>query len=206
MDQPDHLAGRDSLAIRSFRVVFALERRLFKVDRFRLPLAYGVPVRGIVYAAGVLLAVVLAGRLPLLGALVGLIPPPFRYVALPVALAALMVRVRVDGLPAHHAVRLWVAHRVLPRRTLGFAADRTPPVLRIGEPVVLVPDGREPALRAGVLHGAGRVALRVPVRGEQTTDTLALTQTAPGSLRRTRTLRIPHGGRVVLRPGPPPAR
>src|SRR4051794_8677426 len=114
MDQPP-LSGRETLQIRSFRLVFALERRLFKVDRFRLPFAYGVPLRAIGYAAVALTAIALAARLPLVGALLGVAPPPLRFVALPVAVAAVLTRARVDGLPAHRAAALWLAHRATPR-------------------------------------------------------------------------------------------
>ena len=194
-----HVGERKVVVIRSFRVVFALERRLFKVDRFRLPLAYGVPVRGIAYAAGVLLAVVLAGRLPLLGAVVDLVPPPFRFVALPVAVAAVLVRVRVDGLPAHHALRLWTAHRVRPRRLVGFRSDTTPALVRPGDPIVFVPDASGPRLRRGVIEGVPAVAVRVPVRGRIRGRTLELAQTGEGPLRVGRRVAIPAGGRVVIR-------
>jgi len=42
------MADQQTLQIRSFRVVFDLERRLHKIDRWRIPLPYGVPVRGLV--------------------------------------------------------------------------------------------------------------------------------------------------------------
>ena len=115
MSQPS-LTGRETLQIRSFRVVFSLERRLFKVDRFRLPFAYGVPLRAIAYAAAALAAVAVAAQLPLVGTLLALVPPPVRFVAVPFAVAAVLTRVRVDGLPAHRAAGLWLAHHATPRR------------------------------------------------------------------------------------------
>jgi hypothetical protein len=185
--------------IRSFRVVFALERRLFKVDRFRLPFAYGVPVRGIVYAAAVLLAVIAAGRVPLLGALVGALAPPLRYVALPVAVAAALVRVRVDGLPAHHAIGLWVAHRTWPRRQFAFGPDRGALRAVITDPVVVLPDERGPELRPGDVTGAAVLAVRVPARGRMRGATLELRQVGERPLRSGRRVTIPPGGRVVVR-------
>ena len=56
------------VVIRSFRLVFDRGyRRLFKIDRYRLPFAYGLPILGIGYAAGVAFAVVLAAKLPVVG-------------------------------------------------------------------------------------------------------------------------------------------
>jgi hypothetical protein len=53
------------VVIRSFRLVFDRGyRRLFKIDRYRLPFAYGLPILGIGYAAGVALALTLVGKLP----------------------------------------------------------------------------------------------------------------------------------------------
>jgi hypothetical protein len=188
-----------ALVIRSFRVVFALERRLFKVDRFRLPLAYGVPVRGIAYAAGVLLAMIVAGRVPVLGAVVGVLAPPLRYVALPVAVAAALLRVRVDGLPAHHAVRLWVVHHSSSRRRLGIRRDPGAALRVIVDPVVFLPDERGPALRRGVVVGARGLTVRVPVSGVVRGAALVLRQVGAGPLRVGRRVTIPAGGRVLVR-------
>ena len=37
------------IQLRSFRVCFQLERRLHRIDRFRLPFPYGLPLRGLGY-------------------------------------------------------------------------------------------------------------------------------------------------------------
>ena len=56
------------VVIRSFRLVFDRGyRRLFKIDRYRLPFAYGLPILGILYAVLVALALVLVARLPIAG-------------------------------------------------------------------------------------------------------------------------------------------
>ena len=194
-----HLTGRETLQIRSFRVVFALERRLFKIERFRLPFAYGVPLRTIAYATATLIAVALVGQLPLVGAVLGVIPPPFRFVFLPVGVAALMTRVRVDGLPAHRFAGLWLAHRLTPRTLVGFTPDRGDAVSRIAQSIVLEPDGAGPQLRPGVVVGASEIAVAVPARAEVRGSTLMLEQTADRPLRARKRVRIPDGGRVVLR-------
>ena len=121
MRAPTSLVGEDRLEIRSFRVVFALERRLFRIDRWRLPLPYGVPVRGIGYAAGALMAVLVAGALPGSGAMVAAVPAPVRLVLGPIGVAALLARVRVDGRPAHRCAVAWARHRLGPRTLDAFA-------------------------------------------------------------------------------------
>ena len=52
--------------IRSYRRVFDLERRIYSVDRLRLNPGGG-PGRGVVYFLAILAAVMLVGRLPVLG-------------------------------------------------------------------------------------------------------------------------------------------
>jgi hypothetical protein len=47
-DLPDRSAG---LEVRSFRVVFQLERRLHRIQHWKLPLPYGLPLRGLAYGA-----------------------------------------------------------------------------------------------------------------------------------------------------------
>ena len=36
---------REARPIRSYRVCFSLERRIYKIDRWRLPVPWGVPLR-----------------------------------------------------------------------------------------------------------------------------------------------------------------
>ena len=61
------------MEIRSYRRVFDLERRIYRIDRLRLNPG-GVPVRGVVYFLALLLAVLIARRLPLLE-IVATLPP-----------------------------------------------------------------------------------------------------------------------------------
>jgi hypothetical protein len=75
------MPDEDSLPIRSYRLYFELERRIHKIDRWRIPvpygvplrgLAYGVPLRGLAYGAAALAAVLLASGAPLAGQLLSL--------------------------------------------------------------------------------------------------------------------------------------
>ena len=98
------------VVIRSFRLVFDRGyRRLFKIDRYRLPFAYGLPILGIVYAA-------LASRsrwcsprkLPVAGPALAALPPPIHWVAIPVGLSMVMLHWRPDGLKPHAALWAWL--------------------------------------------------------------------------------------------------
>ena len=52
------------IEIRSYRAVFDLERRIYRVDQLRLNPG-GIPVRGVVYFLAILAATLLASSLPL---------------------------------------------------------------------------------------------------------------------------------------------
>jgi hypothetical protein len=99
------------LTIRSFAVVFRIERRLHRIDRFALRVPGGIPLAGLGWASALLLAVLVAQRLPG-GALIALMPAPLRLVALPIAGAVLLQRVRVDGRSAQAHARAWLRHRL----------------------------------------------------------------------------------------------
>src|SRR2546421_11538214 len=79
----------ERLIIRSYRRVFRVDRRIYRVDRWVLPVPGGVPLRGLGYFVAALGLVLLAGRLPVVGGLVGELSPPLRYVVLPLGMAVL---------------------------------------------------------------------------------------------------------------------
>src|SRR4051812_4152503 len=97
------MADETEVQIRSFRVVFDLERRIHRIDKIRIPLPYGLPLRSVAYACTALATVVALAQLPLVGAVVGVLPAPIRFVALPGGVAYGLTQVRVDGRPAHTA-------------------------------------------------------------------------------------------------------
>src|SRR3954447_17858064 len=104
------------VVIRSFRLVFDRGyRRLFKIDRYRLPFAYGLPILGILYAALVPVALLLVARLPVAGPALAALPPPIHWVALPIGLAMVMLQWRPDGLKPHAALRAWLEAAVTVR-------------------------------------------------------------------------------------------
>jgi hypothetical protein len=183
----------DRLTIRSFRVVFDLERRLHKIDRWRIPVPYGVPLRGIAYGVCALLAIAIASRLPLAGVPLRAIPPPLRLVVLPAGVAYLITRLRVDGRPAHRAVAAMARSLAEPRRVSGFRATEADGTeTSLGE-VALVPDERSASYRRARIEGPGMVLLRFPARTRARGKTLTVEQTSRRPMVR--------GTQVTLRPG-----
>jgi hypothetical protein len=190
----------EAFEIRSFRVVFAIERRLFKLERWRLPVPHGVPLRALAYFGVALVALIFLDALPLLGSVIELLPAPLRFVGLPALTAATLARVRVDGRPAHHFLVAWARHRAGPRHLHGFRAVPRPGVrIRLDEPIVLVPGLAGPHLRPGVLKGPAVVGLRVPVRTTQRGPMLALTEVPGAALRRPKRVTLAPGQRLVVR-------
>ena len=155
------------LEIRSFRAVFALERRIYQVDRLRLNPG-GVPLRGIAYALALMLAALLAGAVPPASWLVGVVPWYIRDLAAPIALSILLASVRLDGRPFHVAALSLGAFAVRPRRLHRLAAAPRP--ARWHPPDVLViPDGSDARFRALRFRGPGALSVRTAhVRTEPT--------------------------------------
>lgn len=175
------MSGEEGIEIRSFRQVFELERRLFRIDRWRLPLPYGVPVRGLAYALAFLVAVLVAGRLPVLGALVGLLPAPLRVVGLPCGAAWLLVRARVDGRAAHHHLRALMAFRLRARTLATLRPVRAPRVICIADDLIVTADAASSGYRRARVAGPARVALRAPAQLRRRGRTLHVTPTATPS-------------------------
>jgi hypothetical protein len=145
-----------SSEIRSYRCVFDLERRLYRIDRLRLNPA-GVPLRGIVYFLALLSTVLLVGALPLVGLLVRMLPWYLRDIGAPGACAALLTLIKVEGRPFHLAALALVRYGIGPRELSGLRphvdADRR---WRLDELVVLA-DGSDPHLRRLRYSGPGTV-------------------------------------------------
>jgi hypothetical protein len=156
------------MEIRSYRAVFDLERRIYRIDRLRLNPA-GVPVRGIVYFLALLAVVALGARMPPLGFLTGALPWYLLYLALPGASAALLSVIAIDGRPAHLAARALLYHRLSSRRAVGLRSSRRRSSVEPGgrwrpPEILLLPDGSDARVRR--LRYAGPGALLVCVAHE----------------------------------------
>jgi len=164
------VTGERGITIRSYRVVFDLERRIHKIDRWRIPVPYGVPLRTLGYAIAALAVVLLLGRLPMVGLLLELAPWPVRYGVLPIGAAQVLTQVQVDGRPAHELLVAWLRLRVEGRRSVAFAVSRAH-TRELLDAVVVAPDERHVDYRRGAIEGVGAVLLRRPaaldVRGRR---------------------------------------
>jgi hypothetical protein len=168
MSLEDH--GR--VPIRSYRVVFRLERRIFQIDRFRLPFPYGVEVRALVYAVVVYAVVFLASRFPVTGTLLGLFPAPVHWGLGPLGVVFAMVKLRIDGRPPHRVLASAIRWSARPKRLAGLR-----PCPGVGFTFIPVhelwmrPDWRAERYRKAVITGPAKVTLRYPatveVRGVQ---------------------------------------
>ncbi|HEY2283771.1 MAG TPA: hypothetical protein VGH60_09510 [Solirubrobacteraceae bacterium] len=149
------------MEIRSYRAVFDLERRIYRIDRLRLNPA-GVPVRGIVYFLALLATIVLCARTPALRAVANALPWYLVYVALPGGSTALLTVIAIDGRPAHLAAQALLRYRAAPRHSVGLRAGRAergegwrPPE------ILLLPDGSDACVRRLRYTGPGAVLVRV---------------------------------------------
>lgn len=144
------------IEVRSYRRVFELERRIYRIDRLRLNPG-GVPLRGLVYLAATAVLLAVVSRAPVVGAPLSVLPWYVRFIALPGATAALLGALRIDGRPFHLVAVAIVAGRRGPRthgmRVLARASRWSPP------PLLYLPDGSEPALRRLRYSGPGAMRM-----------------------------------------------
>lgn len=155
------MSSSESVDIRSYRKVFDLERRIYRIDRLRLNPG-GIPVRGVVYFLAVLLALQVLGMLPLSGLLIHMFPWYMRYIGVPSALAALLTLIRVEGRSFHVAALALLRFLHAPRHLQGLhpcaplGARWHPPEL------LFLPDGSDAQLRRLRFTGPGAALVTVP--------------------------------------------
>lgn len=186
------------LEIRSFHVVFRIERRIHRIDRWRLPFPHGVPVMAVGHAAAALLAIIALGRLPGLGAAIAALPAPVAYVVAPAAAAVLLGRLRIDGRPAHsHLLARLAACRG--RRAAGGrpAPEHALHIAAAG--LAAHAAGRSPWLHARI-HGPATVTVALPARARARARKLTLTPAAGPPLARRRAIRLAPGQTLETRP------
>lgn len=154
--------------MRSYRdVVDVVERRIFRIDRWRLPTPHGVSVRALAYAAGCLAVILVAGALPLVGGLLNPVPASLRYLALPAVGGWALASLAIDGRPPHHALLAAARYRATARTLAGLRATAAvgSRVCAVGA-VQTASAGDEPRYRAGRVRGPATINLRYPARLE----------------------------------------
>src|SRR3954449_5504224 len=142
------------MVIRSYRRVFQVDRRIYRVDRWALPVPGGVPLRAVGYFLGTLLAVLALGRLPGFSE----ISAPIRFVVLPLGVAVLGTQAAPDGRVAHRFALDWLRVRWRARRrSAGRAITlEAEPVAWHGELAVRW-DADGTRLHAGRVRGPARI-------------------------------------------------
>ncbi len=185
------------MTIRSYRVCFSVERRIHKLDRWRVPLPYGLPVRGLVYFACAALAVLVLSPFPVVGDLLGDLHPIMRFLLVPGAVAMTLYRLALDGRPAHAAGLAWVRMRLEPSRMAAFRAVEPPGPVTLGT-LVMAPDERFARMRAGVIEGPADVLIRYPAQARQRRTALHVRQQDGEVMPRGKQIRLGAGQRVVV--------
>jgi hypothetical protein len=184
--------------IRSYGVVFSLERRLHRIDRFRIPLPYGLPLRSVGYAAVLLTLVLAVDRVPGVGGLLGALPTPFRIAVVPGVGSYLLTRVRIDGRPAGAAAAGALVYLVQPRRLGAWQPRQWDRVVRVAD-LTLAPSGDGPALRRGTVRGPCDVALQCPVATRARRHSTIITCAREGRGARRGSIVLRAGERLVVR-------
>jgi hypothetical protein len=153
----------DSIQLHGYGRVFRFERRLFRFDRWRIPYPHGIPLRGIGYFVALEFCVLFAAKLPILGALLGLLHPAIAYLGIPLGGSFALMQARIDGRPPHHVLASLLHHYLGPRCLAGLD-----PCPRAGEEVVLLDevavafDSREAFAVRGRIRGPARITFRYP--------------------------------------------
>jgi hypothetical protein len=146
------------IEIRSYRAVFDLERRIYRVDQLRLNPG-GIPVRGVVYFLAILVATLIAGSLPVVGAAIGALPWYLRDLALPAAGATVLSVIRIEGRPFHQAAYALLRYGVGPRTFSGVRPCGAPGERWYPQEVLMLPDGSDGAIRRLRYTGPGAVLI-----------------------------------------------
>lgn len=149
------------LEVRSYRAVFSLERRIYRIDRLRLNPA-GVPLRGIFYGLALAAGALLAGSLPGISWVVVHVPWYFRDIALPAMFGGLFAVLRIDGRPFHSSAAAMLRQQLGARHLRGLSSGERPASVSRLAPVVFLADGSESSLRALRYHGPGAALVCYP--------------------------------------------
>lgn len=195
--EPTQTPGMD---IQSFRLVFNLERRLHRIDRWRLPFPGGIPITAIGHATTALIVVIALRQLPITGQLISALPAPLAYVIAPAAIAAALTRLTIDGRPAHrHLTAQTLTHLNAARTT----ASRTAPTgqLHIHDDTLLAASPTAPDYPACTITGPATVRLTQPARANPRGQTLHITPTSGPPLTRGKTIRLRPGQTLKIEPG-----
>ena len=164
------------IEIRSYRRVFDLERRIYRIDRVRLNPA-GIPVRGVVYFLAILAVALIVGQFPVLSLLARSLPWYLRDLALPGLSAAILAVIRVEGRPFHLAAHALLRFGSGPRRLRGLrpcrpGAGSAPGRCWHPQEILMLPDGSDSRMRRLRYTGPGALLVTVAHEREARTGVL----------------------------------
>jgi hypothetical protein len=192
------------MVVRSYRRVFDLERRIYRIDRLRLNPG-GVPVRGIVYFMTLLLLALVLERVVPISLLARVVPWYVRDLALPGMLSAVLAVVRIDGRPFHLAARTVLRCGLGPRTIVGLGLGHgrrsAGPAWAVWrpQPLLMVPDGSDHRLRRMAYRGPGALLVAVAHERRLRRGPLAMLGLRPQlALRELHGVERPARGEVVV--------
>jgi hypothetical protein len=158
------------VVIRSYALVFRMQRKLFKIDRWRLPLPGGLEIRAIVYAIVVLLADLVLSRLVLVGSVTDELPAPLHWAILPGLVVFVLVKLEVEGRPPHRVIVSLLAWWVGSKYFIGrLPAARPGPRAPI-QTLWITPDWRGTRYRPAAVDGPTTVVCRYPANAHVRLD------------------------------------
>lgn len=155
---------REPMRVRSYRgVLDGVERRIYRVDRWRLPNPGGVSVRAVIYGVACILTSLIAAQLPVAGQLGAVVPDSVRFFALPVVCAWALASWAPDGRPPHSALRSLAGYLIRPRTLSGLrkapaAGESYAPVAAVQ--IASTGDGTH--YPSGRVRGPAALVLRYP--------------------------------------------
>ena len=179
--------------IRSYRRVFDLERRIYRIDRLRLNPS-GVPVLGIVYFLALLVASLLLARAPVFSIVGRHVPWYIHTLLLPALSAALLSVVRIEGRPFHLAAHALLRFGLGPRWLAGVRPCRGLGSRWYPQELLLLPDGSDARMRKLLYAGPGAALIAVPYARLDARRRLQVTGESLGKRLRAQEL----GGRASL--------
>jgi hypothetical protein len=156
--------------IRSYALVFRMQRKLFKLDRWRLPLPGGLEIRAIVYAIVVLLGDLFVSRLVLIGPLTDRLPAPLHWAILPGLVVFVLVKLEVEGRPPHRVIASLFGWWVRPKYFIGRRVAARPGMRAPIQTLWITPDWRGSRYRPAAVDGPTTVICRYPANAHLRLD------------------------------------
>jgi hypothetical protein len=193
--------------IRSYALVFRMQRKLFKIDRWRLPLPGGLEVRAIVYAIVVLLGDLIVSRLVLIGPVTDELPAPLHWAILPGLTVFVLVKLEVEGRPPHRVIASLLGWWVGPKYFIGRQPAARPGLRAPIQTLWITPDWRGSRYRPAAVDGPTTVVCRYPANahlrldrhGQPQGNAMYLTDVSYDRLAlEGNTIEIPAGQRLVI--------